>query len=267
MNILRNDLLLKELNRLNMNIGAADYAILDIKWKHQNARSNYTRIYYIRSGEGTIYCNGKKITLSPGNIYIIPAELDLSYECNSHLEKLYFHINILRYSGYDIFSQIKECIIFENRSEQIERLYQCWNSSDLLSAIEIKATLFADITAALHKTGLDNSEVDYYSKPVKAAMKYINENLSGTLTVKEISSQLFLSESFIQKAFKNEVGVPIGKYINDRLMHIAETKLRNTNLSIKELSDSLGFCDQFYFSRVFSKFFGLSPLKYRKFQL
>ena len=64
--------------------------------------------------------------------------------------------------------------------------------------------------------------------------------------------------------FKKEIGVSVGRYIDDRLMYVAELELRRGEKSINEISDMLGFCDQFYFSRRFSQTYGIPPIKYRK---
>ena len=86
----------------------------------------------------------------------------------------------------------------------------------------------------------------------------------GYLSVKEIAAALYTSESRIQKAFKAEVGTPLGRYVTDRLFFFAEEQLRITNRSIKVISEELGFCDSFYFSRLFTKRYGISPSRYRK---
>jgi AraC-like DNA-binding protein len=46
-------------------------------------------------------------------------------------------------------------------------------------------------------------------------------------------------------------------------MQRAVQLLNTTNLSIKEISDQLGFSDQFYFSRAFSKMHGHAPTEHR----
>ena len=56
----------------------------------------------------------------------------------------------------------------------------------------------------------------------------------------------------------------MGAYIDDLVMYSAQRRLLHTDLSVNEVSETLGFCDQFYFSRYFKRRCGESPLKYRK---
>ena len=58
--------------------------------------------------------------------------------------------------------------------------------------------------------------------------------------------------------------MPLGRYVNDRLFYYAEQQLRLTDRTIKEISEQLGFCDPFYFSRMFTQRFGTSPKEYRR---
>ena len=51
---------------------------------------------------------------------------------------------------------------------------------------------------------------------------------------------------------------------SERLMYSAQRKLLCTDLSVNEISEAFGFCDQFYFSRYFKRRCGESPLRYRK---
>lgn len=79
-----------------------------------------------------------------------------------------------------------------------------------------------------------------------------------------MADALFIPPEQLRKAFRAETGIPIGKYIHNRLMTKAELEVRRGEFSVKELSQRLGFCDQFYFSRCFAQKYGLSPVKYRQ---
>ena len=68
----------------------------------------------------------------------------------------------------------------------------------------------------------------------------------------------------MSEKFRQEVGVTLGKYIDDQLMAAAQWQLLKTKVSIGEISDALGYCDQFYFSRRFKQLCGETPLQYRK---
>ena len=101
-------------------------------------------------------------------------------------------------------------------------------------------------------------------KKIAKIRAIIEKNPSIQLSVEKIANELFISPVTVHKIFKEEMGIPIGKYIDDYVMFNAEFEVRQGTLSIREISEKLGFCDQFYFSRRFSQKYGMSPMKYRK---
>lgn len=259
-----NAMLLEEINRIDMEILAMHQVYLHSDWQCETVCSPYSRIYLVQSGKGMIAYNGKKIEMTAGNIYIIPAELDFSYSCDCYLQKIYFHINLLRYNGYDFLAEHGECIILRDRQEEIEYVTKQWARKDIFQAMSIKSLLYKIVVEAISQEGISLGEIEIYSELIKKAMKVIGGNLKATLTVEDVAEMLYVSPGSLQKRFRREVGVPIGRYVDDRLMFKAEQLLRLREVSIKEISEQLGFCDQFYFSRCFSKRYGISPLKYRK---
>ena len=63
--------------------------------------------------------------------------------------------------------------------------------------------------------------------------------------------------------FKKEVGISPHKYITDVRIRQAKYLLEYSDLNINEVSVSVGFEDALYFSRMFKKYTGVSPQKYK----
>ena len=64
--------------------------------------------------------------------------------------------------------------------------------------------------------------------------------------------------------FNKEVGVSMGRYIDDQLMSEAQRLLDQTYESVAGISQILGFSDPYYFSRRFKQLCGITPLRYRR---
>lgn len=263
--IIENNVILSNsINYLTLNISEIRYAILDSAWRRATTHESITRIYYILSGTAYIRYGDKVVTMQPGNIYVIPSGLECSYWCDDHLEKLYLHVNVLRYDNYDLLSDIKECLVFEDRTEEVENMIRQWRRADYYSMMYIRANVYRLICEAMERVGADSWQNEAYSLIVKRCIEYVDKNLKSGLSAADVASELFVSESRLRKVFRQEVGIPIGKYINDRVLSAAELQLRYSDRSIKAISEGLGFCDQFYFSRMFARQYGMSPVNYRK---
>ena len=73
-----------------------------------------------------------------------------------------------------------------------------------------------------------------------------------------------LSKSQISREFKKYYNLTPYQYLLNRRITIAQNLLAKTSISIKEISDSLCFADEYYFSNIFKKKNSISPLAYRK---
>ena len=74
----------------------------------------------------------------------------------------------------------------------------------------------------------------------------------------------FVSKSTLTKHFQLELSVSVQQYLYDLLLSEASRILLKENLSVLEVSERLGFSDQFYFARRFRAKYGVPPSKYKK---
>jgi AraC-type DNA-binding domain-containing proteins len=100
--------------------------------------------------------------------------------------------------------------------------------------------------------------------PVRDAKRYIQAEYARRLTLEEVAAVVFISPSYLSKLFNSETGQSFKEYIND--IRIAESKklLKSTEMSLSEISNTVGFVDQSYFSRVFKLRAGMAPKDWRK---
>lgn len=248
-------------SRFNMDVIASRYVECGSWWTAEKLACPFTRIYMVTSGIGYLDCANEHITMTPGNVYVIPAGLQISYHCEHSFCKTYFHISIPLQNGCDLFDGIDTCFAFpdeELAGEVTRRL----NSTAIKDIFYIKTALSSLVYRCIEENV--HYTTSTYSESTIKAMNYIKANLSSKLTTEEVAEALFISVERLRKTFRTETGVPIGRYINNSLMNKAELEVRRGEMSIKEISDMLGFCDQFYFSRYFSEKYGMSPTKYRK---
>ena len=103
-----------------------------------------------------------------------------------------------------------------------------------------------------------------YSQPICQAVEYISRNLSETLTLESISAETGLSPTWLSKKFHQETGQTIVNYITQERMHCAADYLAFTNMSIQEVSASVGILDSNYFTKLFKRTYGIVPKEFRK---
>lgn len=97
-------------------------------------------------------------------------------------------------------------------------------------------------------------------------IEYIKTNFtSKDFSLKRASDQLFLSSSYISKKVKEKTGENFTDYVGKLRLELASSLLINKDLeySIKDISDTVGYSTQHYFSRAFKNHTGLSPIQYK----
>ena len=264
MQLIQNQKLTYAEQRVRLEIAEISYGLLDEEWKHEDLRAAFTRVYIPLEGEGFIRINGEDIRLCPDRIYVIPSELSFSCFCPEKLNKIYIHLTLTRPDGVEVFAGIPSCMILENCRQRAKEIEELTRGDDIRAVLRLKLLLYEILDDALQSISLNNDRLQSYSEYTKKALSYIDSHLSATMTINEISSALFVSKPVLQKHFKEDLGKPIGKYVDQCLMARAERYLLDRSLTIKDVSERLGFCDQFYFSRKFSSDHGFSPRKFRQ---
>ena len=93
--------------------------------------------------------------------------------------------------------------------------------------------------------------------------KYIQKNYSEKISLESVAAQVFLSPGYLSSLFKEATGESLISYINRVRVEESKVLLLETKDNLVDISNACGFEDQSYFARVFKKFTGVSPSKYR----
>ena len=93
---------------------------------------------------------------------------------------------------------------------------------------------------------------------------YIKNNISEKITLASISEYTFFSAVHCETVFKQKTGVSIIEYVLKERIALAKTLLMEGSFPLTKISELVGFFDYNYFSRVFKKKTGYTPLAYKK---
>lgn len=170
--------------------------------------------------------------------------------------------------GYIILGQIKVDDHFDNVDLNIKEL-----SVDLLkkeylslpkySESKIHSTLSIASILAKHLL-VENIIKVKRNKSLENVLKYIEDNLNENLSIEDITKQTYISKTSLYLLFKKNFNMTVSEYINSQRIKRAIKLLKTTDLDIENISLEVGFSSQSYFSKIFKKINGISPIQYRK---
>jgi AraC family transcriptional regulator len=116
----------------------------------------------------------------------------------------------------------------------------------------------------MHHPPENQKEKEYHSR-IRAVLAYIQENLSGNLSLEKLSAIAFFSPFHFQKIFSRYVGESPKQYIMRlRLERIAHYLKLYPDLSINDASFQSGFSSPSTFIRAFKRYYGTTPEGFRK---
>lgn len=107
-----------------------------------------------------------------------------------------------------------------------------------------------------------NSKI--YSKQIVKAIEYISEHLHSRILLADVAEYLEISEAYLSRLFKEEIGISFSDYVNQQKIEAAVNLLRYSDYTDSEISSLFCFSSQSYFIKVFRKHTGMTPKAYKK---
>lgn len=114
------------------------------------------------------------------------------------------------------------------------------------------------------RSGIEPETVQTDEEVVRRIHRYIDTNFEKDLSLTTLGKHFFISKYQISRLFKKEYGVNCSDYILQVRMEAAAMMLQSSREKVDEIARRSGFEETSYFSRVFSKYYGMSPGEFRK---
>lgn len=146
------------------------------------------------------------------------------------------------------------------------------NENELLSAFKrLKTTTPDYISSAAHVMAacvssirLEYMLIENNTPLIDRIFAYINNNITGELSLKTLSSEMNVSVSTLCRVVKENGGKRVGALISEERIRLAKEYLTSTDYSVSRISMLVGLENYNYFSRMFKKQTGNTPLEFRK---
>lgn len=229
-------------------------------------------ILYIISGECHAVVDGKKYIVTEGQMvmFLPNRPQEYSFFKKDRSESLWIH-----FAGTGCETYLSELGLCD------KAVFDVGKSTELMSAVDAMVRtktlggetndaicdgylyLILSLMSASVKQG--GNRVERFNE-VSTVAAYMSRNYKNTTSVSEYASMCHLSQSRFEHVFKEYTGTtPLG-YIFKLRIKAAMNLLETTKLRISDISGEVGFSDANYFTRVFKKYAGMSPAKYRTYK-
>lgn len=222
-------------------------------------------IEYVTDGTGYVLADGKMNYVGKDTVYLLMAGEKHDYYADSEdpFNKIFLNISgefckqlILAYglSGKHFFDGSGLKHAFEKIVEVISSEMPDSEMQTVLQGI------FVEIISKLSVTVAENK----HSEEALKLKNYLDSNISRLVSAGELAKTIFRSQDYCQKLFSREFGITPYAYQLERKIQTAKSLLADTDLSVGEIAEKLGYTDIHYFSNLFQKKCGCRPTEYRK---
>jgi AraC-like DNA-binding protein len=244
-------------------------------------------IYYMFNGERYYFIENRTYRVRKGSLVLVNSmNIHKTSELGKNFhDRFLIELNIEPFSSFfqnisgmslaEFFSRYS-CILELDEQSQgwIER---CFNdimeeSEKKLDAypvfIMMKITEILLFVRRFHSDGLIPSNLSMSDKTkhqmINKIAAFITQGEIRVKTLDDICSRFFISKSYLCRIFREVTGFTVQDYINIHCVKKAQQLLELDEMSIADISVSLGYNSVTYFERVFKKYTETTPLKYRK---
>ncbi len=227
-------------------------------------------IHLVVSGKGSYTVDGYTYHLKAGDMFIIKPSQLVTYCANKDDPWEYFWVGYNGTYAQKVttnlpFTENNLAFSPTNFNECKNLIYQIYSNSgntitNTTAMIGYLYLLFSELSKEVKIIEANNPDIQ--SSYVIDAIKYIQFNYSSDINVNDIAAAVGISRSHLYRVFISSLNQSPIDYLTEYRINEACSLLKNTHLSISEIAISVGFFDQFYFSRVFKKIMQTPPSKY-----
>lgn len=252
-----------------------------------HSHQDFTQLTYILSGKGKYLVDGVSYDAEAGDLFVFnPGVQHKNIVLNWREPTVEFVAGFTDFHFKDMPENIikfqeeshliktdsktrheinKHCyeMLAENEAKKLGKYFML--KTHLMQIILLFMRDLTDGKTKEKKLDLVINENFQKSYTVKQIINYLDENYTHKISLDQISQKLYLSPVYISKIFKEETGdSPINYLIKIRLEKAKEILERTSSGSVKSIANEVGYEDVYYFSKLFKKNYGISPMYYRK---
>lgn len=151
---------------------------------------------------------------------------------------------------------LDEEVAFNTSDLYIQKVDKLDNVPDIF---DLQIEMFTSFTKLVRQSKLDQAQ----SLPILRCIEYIDLHSHETITLTDLAKHTGYSSNYISQLFKERMNQSVKSYIQAQKIAVAKNMLLESDYSLLEISETLSFSSQSYFTKVFKKMTGEKPLEYR----
>ena len=260
------------------------------EWKQRPVKNNFFELVLIKDGEGTQCINYNDVSYNKGSIFLLPPlkchsfniEKQTKFVFLKFTDSFFKNVNRINIDRNEWFKEasyilsnynqlpgdiIKNNIDRNHLGSLIEMILQESRSYGE-SSINLVTSLMTSVLEILIR---NIKKSNYFEVPnnsddrIIKMLTYINENIDKTelLKVENLAVVFMMSSTYVSEYFKKQVHMSLREYIIKAKLKLVEIRLLNSDFTLTQIADELGFTDVSHLSKTFKRYAGTSIREFK----
>lgn len=227
------------------------------------------QILYCTKGSGTLIIDGKKIPVPAHTAVFLPAAYPHEYYAEEEIWDIHWVVPAGAASGeilehFGLTAPAAYPLSDEKNLEHIFRkMHEAIRSDSFFGNYRASGYLYDFLIEFYHVISSRGISLAPNSALMKA-IDYINSNYAAQITLEDLCAVSGVSRQHLCLLFRNNLGTRPMEYIAKRRIQAAKELLRGSDRTIEDIAEETGFCSASYFCKLFRRYEGFSPSRFRK---
>lgn len=245
------------------------------EYQPQEKRENgylYHQIFFVEEGELKLSLQGETYRIKKGTGFFIhayvPYEIEAaSHPCMTHFVSFGCHCEetlfpIISLGNFHIYHKLD----IRSLKMQLKKMYLLSTEDTFYSRCQNSALVYSYLMEfyTMQEKEKEKEKTDDMNPALLLAKRYIEQYYFNDLTLDTLASFANVSPQHLCRLFKKHLNMRPTHYINLTRIKVAKWRLHNTDKTITEIAEEVGYSTPYYFTNTFKKYEHMSPSAYRK---
>ncbi|MBA6315739.1 AraC family transcriptional regulator [Cellulophaga baltica] len=260
-------------------------------WKQRPVKNNFFELVLIKDGQGTQCINYNDYAYGKNSMFLLPPlkchsftiEKPTRFVFLKFTDSFFKNVNRMTIDRNEWFKEASYILsnynqlpgdiikndLDRNHLESLVSMILQESRSYGAESISLITSLMTSILEILIR---NIKKGTYFEVPKKNAddritkmLTYINENIDKTelLKVENLADVFMMSPTYVSEYFKKQVHMPLREYIIKAKLKLVEIRLLNSDFTLTQIADDLGFTDVSHLSKTFKRYSGASIKEFK----
>jgi AraC family transcriptional regulator len=239
----------------------------DLLWGGKNISNNYSRLYMLRYGRGAVAYHDRTVELCPGRLYLFPENKTASYSCSGQMYLQWLHIRLEFLPGLSIFNFFdppREITATTQMEAMFAGIFAGLDVANPAGLLMKYAAILNLIAGFLPENWLDLMPPKETLTRLNPVLELMRLNPGQEFDLKKLAGKVNLHPVYFSNLFRKTFGVSPLRYLTQLRLELAKNLLCSSGQSMAEISGNCGYNNEFFFARIFKKYTGVAPGRFRK---